>query len=134
MDNFHAAHLTVGFSQRRDAHVGQARDGQPCDAPQRGLRIERRGEDAAGVGQELQFTGALPDGLLQVAGALLQRALLFIQLALVLPGLHGTDEGGDEVLTVNGLLDEVVGAAAQRLHGKIVLTVSGNQQRRRVRP
>ena len=134
MHNFHAAHLTVGFGQEGHTHVGEPRDRQPRDALQRGLRIQRGGEDAAGIGQELQFAGALLDGPFQIAGVPLQRVLLVIQLALVLPGLHGPDERGHKVLAVNGLLDEVVGAAAQRLHGQIVLAVPGDQQRRRVRP
>ena len=48
--------------------------------------------------------------------------------------LHRSAQRRDEVLAVDRLLDEIVGAAAQRLHGQVVLPVPRDQQGRRIRP
>ena len=72
--------------------------------------------------------------VLEHARVLLEREPLLLDLPVEPAQLDRALERGDEVLAVDRLLDEVVGAAAQRLHREVVLAVAGDQERRRLRP
>ena len=63
----------------------------------------------------------------------LQREALLVDAALEPAQLDRALQRCDEVVAVDRLLDEVVGAAAQGLHRQVVLAVPGDQHRRRLR-
>src|SRR5438874_7331529 len=48
--------------------------------------------------------------------------------------MNGTLQCGHQVVTINGLLDEVVSSTSQRLHREIVLAMTGNEESRRIWP
>ena len=62
-----------------------------------------------------------------------EREPLLLDLAVEGPQLDRPLERGDEVVAVDRLLDEVVSAAAQRLHRELTLPVPGDHQCRRRR-
>ena len=80
-----------------------------------------------------QLVRALLDGPLQLVGAALQRSLL-LDPAAQLAHLNRPAQRRDEVIPVDRLLDEIVGAPPQRLHGQVVLAMPGDHQGRRVGP
>ena len=59
---------------------------------------------------------------------LLQGQLLRVDLAAQLAHPNGTAERGNEVVPIDGLLDEIVRPAAQRLDRQVVFAVAGDQQ------
>ena len=56
-----------------------------------------------------------------------------IAAAKAITRLYGASQRCQEVLALDRLLDEIVGPATQGQHGEVVVTVPGDQQRRRLR-
>ena len=75
-----------------------------------------------------QLAGPLVDGFFQVQGMPFESIALDFQLAMESAGVKSPAQGSDEIFAVNRLLDEVIGAATQRLHGQIVLPMTGDKQ------
>ena len=80
-----------------------------------------------------QLVRALLHDALELAGVPLEDLLLLMQVAAVLTRLYGASQRCQEVLALDRLLDEIVGPATQGQHGEVVVTVPGDQQRRRLR-
>ena len=81
-----------------------------------------------------QFACARLNHLLQGPGILYQRPSLLRELPAHLVRLNGAMQGGYDVVTIDGLLNEVVGSPSQSLNSEIVFAMTGNQQGRRLGP
>src|SRR5207245_1695072 len=75
-----------------------------------------------------QLARALLDDGLEFVEVALQRQLLFPDPAAELVHLHRSAQRRDEVVPVDGLLDEVVGPGAEGVHPQVVLSVPADAQ------
>src|SRR5713101_3760604 len=81
-----------------------------------------------------QFARALLDDGLEPVEMALQRQLLFLDPATELVHLDRSAQRRDEVVPVDGLLDEVVSSGSEGVHHQVVLAVPGDHQGRGVGP
>src|SRR5467141_511237 len=81
-----------------------------------------------------QLARALLDDGLELVEMALQRQLLLLDPAAELAHLDRSAQRRDEVVPVDGLLDEVVSPGAEGVHHQVVLAVPGDHQGRGVGP
>src|SRR5882762_2090126 len=80
-----------------------------------------------------QFARALLDGLLQFIGVPLQRELSLLNLVPLLGYLQRPAQRRNEILSVDRLLNEIVGSAAEGVNRQPMLAMACDHQGGRVR-
>src|SRR2546425_1022046 len=112
-------------SQRGVGHLLDLLDNLPHLAVRAHQKPQRALDDLVRLPQ---FARALLDDGLELVEVTLQRQLLFLDPATQRAHLDRSAQRRDEVIPVDGLLDEVVGPGSEGVHHQVVLAVPGDHQ------